>query len=388
MAFRVFGRPMDSWLSHMPCGMMLKSDGFASDISDPDSQFTLKRFCAEQQIKYSDTAVPVQLDTFVRYGMAFRDRFVPELDERLITSLERSPSGYLLTLDDGETVQARRVVLAVGITHFKYVPDNLAHLPPQFLSHSFDHHRLERFKGRNVVVIGAGSSAIDLAALLGEAGAHVQLVARDSSLKFHGKPAGKPRSLWQRIRSPQSGLGPGLRSRFYSDAPVLFHYLPEGYRLKTVRTHLGPSGGWFIKDRVIGKVPLLLGYETKRAEIRDDKVRLTLRATDGTERELTTDHVIAATGYKVDLARLPFLSEEIRSRLRAVEGIPILSSRFESSVPGLYFVGIAAANSFGPLMRFAYGGKFAARRIAQELAKNVSEVSTSVSVVRAAANVK
>src|SRR5580692_4274627 len=45
--FRIFGRPMDSWRAHMPKGMLLKSDGFASNISDPDDQFTLGKFCAD-----------------------------------------------------------------------------------------------------------------------------------------------------------------------------------------------------------------------------------------------------------------------------------------------------------------------------------------------------
>ena len=78
----------------------------------------------------------------------------------------------------------------------------------------------------------------------------------------------------------------------------------------------------------------------------------------------------AATGYKVDLGRLGFLSSDIRSKLKAVKGTPILSSDFESSVPGLYFAGVAAANSFGPVMRFAYGADFNARTIARALSKS------------------
>ena len=70
--FRIFGRPMDSWLAHMPKGMMLKSEGFASDIYDPDADFTLKHFCAERRIEYADTGVPVRLETFSAYGLAFR----------------------------------------------------------------------------------------------------------------------------------------------------------------------------------------------------------------------------------------------------------------------------------------------------------------------------
>src|SRR5579863_2253012 len=135
--FRIFGRPMDSWVSHMPKGMMLKSDGFASNIYDPDEQFTLKQFCAERGIQYADSGVPVHLETFSAYGLAFKERMLPELENKLVVALERSPDGFRLRLEDGESVTVRRVVLAVGITHFEYVPETLASLPPQFVSHSF-----------------------------------------------------------------------------------------------------------------------------------------------------------------------------------------------------------------------------------------------------------
>lgn len=381
--FRIFGRTMDSWLRHMPKGMMLKSDGFASNIYDPDANFTLQSFCAEKGIEYADTGIPVRLETFTAYGLAFKQRMVPELVERLVVSLNHSQDGFVLRLDDGETVQARRVVLAVGITHFPYIPENLAHLPSELLSHSFCHQNLEEFRGRTVVVLGGGSSALDLAGLLHEGGAEVQLVSRRQSLNFHTAPTGKPRSPWQQIRHPQSGLGPGLRSRFFADAPWAFHNLPQHLRLNVVKSALGPSGGWFSRDKVIGRVPLLLGCTPEGAEVKNGKVRLSLRATDGTQREVLSEHLIAATGYKVDLERLTFLSPELRSKLEAVQGTPVLKSDFESSIPGLYFVGIAAANSFGPVMRFAFGAGFAARRLTRCVSKSASGDMVSVPITSA-----
>src|SRR5438132_741413 len=252
--FRIFGRPMDSWLAHMPKGMMLKSDGFASNIYDPDADFTLKQFCAERGIEYSDLGLPVGLETFSAYGLAFQERMVPELEDNLVVALDRTSEGFVLGLDNGEAVTARRVVLAVGITHFEYVPPELARLPSEFLSHSFQHHDLEAFRGRSVVVIGGGASAVDLAGLLHE------------------------------------------------------------------------------------------------------------------------------TGADVELKRLTFASSEIRSRLKAVNGTPVLSSAFESSIPGLYFVGIAAANSFGPVMRFAFGAGFAARTLTRTILKSLPEDSISIPV--------
>jgi thioredoxin reductase len=378
--FRIFGRPMDSWLNHMPKGMMLKSDGFASDIYDPEKAFTLRQFCVERGIKYADTGVPVQLDTFSAYGLAFRDRMVPELEDKLVASVDRAPGGFLLRLEDGETFQARKVVLAVGITHFEHVPETLAHLPAEFFSHSARHREVEPFRGRSVVVIGGGASALDLAGLLREAGADVQMVSRAAELHFHSQPTGKPRSWWQQVRHPQSGLGPGTRSRFYADAPGAFHYLPEGLRLYIVGKALGPSGGWFIRDKVIGKLPLHLGCTPQAAEVQNGKVHLKIRAADGSQSEIVSEHVIAATGYKVDLERLKFLNPEIRSKVQTLNGAPVLSSNFESSVDGLYFGGVAAANSFGPVMRFAFGAGFAARTITTALAKSLSKEASSVPV--------
>jgi thioredoxin reductase len=369
VSFRVFGRAMDSWLAHMPKGMMLKSDGFASNLDDPGNEFTLGQFCAERGIEYADSGVPVHLDTFSAYGLAFRERMVPELEDKVVVSVQRLSDGFRLQLEDGEVFTARKVVLAVGITHFAHTPASLSSLPAEFVSHSYAHYNLEPFKGRDVVVIGGGSSATDLAALLNEAGAKVQLVARQP-LVFHSKSMGKSRTLWEQVRHPRSGLGPGLKSRFFANSPEIFHALPKRFRLHSVRTHLGPAGGWFIKDKVIGRLPVLTGYTPERAEIKDGRVSLRLRAEDSAEREISTEHVIAATGYKVDVERLKFLSPEIRSSIDAVESAPVLTSNFESSVPGLYFIGIAAANSFGPVMRFAYGAAFAARRVVRAAAKS------------------
>jgi thioredoxin reductase len=385
--FRIFGRPMDSWLNHMPKGMMLKSDGFASNIYDPDEAFTLGKFCAEQGIKYLDAGLPVRLEIFSAYGLAFRERLLPELEDKLVVNLDRAPGGFVVRLENGETVTARRVVLAVGITHFEYVPENLSHLPPEFLTHSFRHADPEVFRGRSVVVIGGGSSAIDLAAALHEAGADVQLVARQSALKFHSIPTGKPRSAWHQIRHPQSGLGPGLRSRFFSDAPGLFHYLPERLRIELVARTLGPSAGWFVKDKM-AHVPCLLGYTPQSAEVQDGRVRLHVRSEDGSEREVPTEHIIAATGYKVDLTRLKFLSGGIRSQVRTVKGSPVLSPTFESSAPGVYFAGLAAANSFGPVMRFAFGAGFAARRLTETMVKALAQLPASAPVASVATTAK
>jgi thioredoxin reductase len=119
---------------------------------------------------------------------------------------------------------------------------------------------------------------------------------------------------------------------------------------------------------VEGHIPFLMNVRLKSAAAENGRIRVRLAAGDGSEHDLVTEHVIAATGYKVDLRRLGFLGD-LGNHIRQVENAPVLTSRFESSVPGLYFIGVAAANSFGPLLRFAYGARFAARRVSGHLAK-------------------
>ncbi|MFZ0311430.1 MAG: NAD(P)/FAD-dependent oxidoreductase [Candidatus Korobacteraceae bacterium] len=370
LSFRIFGSPMQSWREHMPPGMLLKSDGFASSLSDPKGSFTLRHFCAEQQIPYHDTRIPVRLETFTAYGLEFQKRFVPQLEQTQVMAIDRIPGGFSLKLAPGEVAAARNVVLAVGISHFHHVPPNLSDLPAQFLSHSSAHSSVEQFRGRNVTVLGGGSSAADLAAILSESGAHVTLLARCASLRFHTGPAAAERSLWERLRRPTSGLGPGLRSRFFADFPWLFRHLPQDLRLRLVRTTFGPAGGWTVKERILGRVPMMLGYTVQRADVLNDQVRLLLTGPHGSEVEHLTGHVIAATGYRVDLRRLTFLSAEISSQLRVVEHTPVVSTDFQSSEPGLFFVGVAAANSFGPVLRFTFGADFTARRVANALQRS------------------
>ena len=231
--------------------------------------------------------------------------------------IERSADGYHIQLEDGARVDARRVVLAVGISHFAYVPDSLSHLPEQLLTHSSAHHDCSVFRDKKVTIVGAGASAIDLATLMHESGVDVSLVARSPVVRFHNKPGPAPRSLWQRMRNPSSGLGPGWKSRFYTDAPGIFRYFPEELRLRIVENHLGPAPGWPMKERVQGKVPMLLGFTIAQAIASNGGVRLSLRSGDGKVREHDTEHVVAATGYKPDIRRLDFLDEAIRNEVRS-----------------------------------------------------------------------
>jgi hypothetical protein len=299
------------------------------------------------------------------------------VEDRQVVSLDRAASGFSMKLDDGETLEPEFVVAAVGISYFARMPAELAHLPADLATHSSAHHDLSAFAGRDITVIGAGSSAVDIATLLHEAGAHVSLVARGSGVRFSSPPSGRPRTRWDRIRRPSTGIGPGWRSWLCENVPGLFRFLPGGARMVIVQRHLGPSSPWGMRARFDAGVRTHLGQTVHRASVEGGRVRLALRGADGTASELLTDHVIAATGYWPQVERIEFLSEGVRGAIRTHVGMPVLSRGFESSVPGLYFVGPPAVDTFGPLMRFMVGSRYVAPLVARRLARQFRRSSSA-----------
>jgi thioredoxin reductase len=364
--YRIFGTPMHSWRSMMPKGMSLKSEGFASYLYDPDDAFTLAHYCKEIKQPYAHFGIPVPLATFAAYGLEFQRRFVPNVETVNIASVEpASAGGFELTTETGEKVGANRVVVAAGITHFGHIPKPLSDLPPELVTHSSRHSDLSAVRGRKVAVVGAGSSAVDLAALMHQAGAIVELIGRRKELVFHSPPS-EP-SLVERLKEPRSLLGRGWRLVAAAEFPQVFHSMPVDFRLRVVRTHLGPSTGWFVREMVEGKFPVHLGTTVEAAEAHGNEVHLKI-GQNGSSRTIVAEHVVAGTGYRMSLRRFKFLGEDLLARIDAVEETPTLSRSFESSVPGLYFVGTISANQFGPLTRFVCGAKFTSRTLSKHLA--------------------
>jgi thioredoxin reductase len=367
VAYRIFGSPMEMWRAHCPRGMFLKSDGFACDLYDPARQFTLKRFCAETQRPYHDSELPVSVETFVDYGVAFQKALVPDLTERLVNRVTATRDGYRLEIEGGETVTAHAVVIATGVSHCEVIPEELKLLPPECCSHSSMHPDLNEFAGKRVLVVGGGASATDTAAILHTLGTPVEILSR-KPIEFHTKSEPKRRTLWDRITKPNFGLGANFRTSMYVAFPDLFHLLPQRLRLRITRRHLPPAAGYFVRHHVVGKVPMHIGYAIREARVTDAGVELLCTDEGGGSLRLQADHVIAATGYRPSVDRLTLLDVKLRTAIKREEGAPLLSRHFESSVPGLYFVGLPSANSFGPVMRFVRGSEWAAGHLGRHLA--------------------
>jgi thioredoxin reductase len=365
VGMRIFGPPMKTWLD-MPASLNLKSFGFATNVYTPYEHSTLPEYCRARGLEDLE---PIAMSSFAQYGLWVQQRLVPEVEAKMVTHVAHGGAGreaFDVALATGERLRARRVVVAVGVTHFARSPEVLRGLPSELASHTAENHDFTRYRGKHVAVIGGGASAVEAAAMVHEAGGHAQLLVRGGPPSFNSRM--DPNRSWrERLRAPLSVLGPSRKSWALQVLPWAFPYLPEKRRVRLTRGYLGPAGPWWLVERFQGKVEVHPGCEVMGAEPDGSQLALRLRE-GGASRTLKVDHVIAGTGYEPDVDRLVFLDEALRGRLTRVERAPALSHRFESSVPGLFFVGPVAAFDFGPLMRFVAGAGYAAPLVARHLA--------------------
>lgn len=359
---QIVGLPMNTWRSHMPAGMYLKSEPYSSVISSPKDGYDMAAYCRTENITYVNRVHPVSREQLLGYADWYTAQLVPDVIKDLVTGISASGDEFKVSFAEQSPVTARQVVVATGVMPHVYVPPELSALPDELVTHSSVHTDLARFSGRKVAVIGAGQSGLEMAALLHESGADVRLIVRRNEIAWltpnpeHVGPLGK-------VRRPVKYLCEGWHCAFW-DTPFAFRRLPKQIRITKARTVLGPAGAWWLKDRVVGVVETLTGTSIVRAEPHGDGVRLGL----GNGSSMDVDHVISSTGYRFNVDNLSFIDQAMRTRIATLNGAPVLSRTCESSVPGLYITGAPAAVSLGPSMRFLAGthnvGRYTARAVA------------------------
>jgi hypothetical protein len=221
-----------------------------------------------------------------------------------------------------------------------------------------------RFTGQRVVVIGAGQSALETAALIHEACGNVEVIARTSRIHWLGWRTRIERfgTIGKLLYSPYD-IGPAGISRIVA-VPDLVKNLPRVVRDQFRVRALRPAGARWLVDR-FKNIAVTTGRSVISAVPYGDELHLKLD--DGTSRRV--HHVLLATGYQVDISRYTFLSRDLHERVSCVDGFPRLCSGFTSSVPGLHFLGAPSAWTYGPLMYFVAGTEYAARSLTRHLAQ-------------------
>ena len=374
----IVGRPMDTWRAHMPLGMFLKSEPYGSAISAATRGYDVATYARLHGFDdYVDRVGPLSLERFLGYADWFTHQLVPDVRDLTVTNVTPQDDGFKVEFAEEAPAFARQVIVATGLLPYMHIPGELSGLPANLMTHSSVHDRLDQFSGRRVAVIGAGQSALQTGALLLEAGAQVQVVARRHELIWEEAVAQVLR-LPDYILRPPSKLCEGWGCAF-ADSPDAFRLLPESVRVRKALTSFGPKGAWWLRDRVEDVVDVLTGHQLRSAEPHGSGVRLHL---DGAKRSsIDVDHVIAGTGFRIDVSRLTYLSPEIQTGLTTRGNCPLVNRAGESTIPGMYFAGALTSVSLGPGVRFISGTHQTAPQLAKSVARRARKGKSRVEPV-------
>jgi FAD-dependent urate hydroxylase len=342
----------------------LKSLAFATNIYVPKRGYSFPDWCRQHGLEDFE---PCTMQSFSAYGLEIQKRFVPDVEQVLATNVSLRAGGFEVALSSGERLRSRKVVVCTGLSGLARIPDVLRELGPDRMRHTFEISDYSEFQGKTVAVIGAGSSAIEAGALVREAGGCSEVFVRGQEAVFHGRTP-RVRPLWESIKNPMTVLGPGRDNWILQQLPLIVYRLPRERRTRFVR-RFGPASPWWIKDRVLGKVPIHVRHEVVEVGNANKRVQLKMRDAEGSSRNVEVDFVIAGTGYDVDVSHLKFLDPEIVGRIHRTERAPSLNINFESSVPGLHFTGPLSFMCFGPLFRFVTGADVTAQRLARRFSR-------------------
>jgi thioredoxin reductase len=349
----------------MPQGMLLRSYWWATNLSDPHKKYGLEQYFQTEEQCESD---PFPREAFIRYALWFQKNLVPNVDETYVETIKRINGRFELTLVDGRKLLSSALVMAPGLLYYVYCPREYDHLSPEVISHTADHVTFDHFQGKRVVIVGGGQSALETAALLNEKGACVELVTR-SQLTWLKSDSMHDRTLITQLRYPKAGIAPGWFNWSLENFPYTFQQLPRDVkdRLLLGRGRYGPAGAAWLKDRIHGNVTV---HELQKVlATKEGNASVTISLSNG--KKLQADHIMLATGYHVDIKKLPMLHPDLLMKIEAYQGAPVLNNGFESSVSGLYFVGISSVLSCGPLYRFVVGTAATAHRVAEMIVRQV-----------------
>jgi thioredoxin reductase len=347
----VLGQPMDFWKKHMPAGMVLRSG--CDWHLDPTERHTLERFLETRGQKPSDVE-PLSLNFYLEYAEWFQKMNDIHARPLRVTGLDERDGRFAASLDDGTVLTAKRVLLAPGFRLFVHIPDELAALfPAELSSHTCDCAAPDRFAGQRVLIIGGRQSAFECAALLAEAGASaVHVCHRHDTPAFTASDWSWVDPLLQRIgsepgwyRSLSDPEREALNARFWTEGRLkLEPWL--GPRLRHEAITIRP------KTRVVG------------SEQSGSALRVRLDTGDTIE----VDHILYATGYKVNLQRVPFLKAgKLIGRIECRDGFPVLDNSLQTTVPSLFVTSLPAARDFGLFFAFTAAVRASARIVGRAI---------------------
>jgi FAD-dependent urate hydroxylase len=349
----VVGRPMGFWTDNMPSGMYLRS-GLDWHL-DAGGVHTFEAFVEDMGLSRVELD-PIPISVFLQYAAWFQEHKGVAVRNRLVTDLARRDGAFVARLDDGDEIVADRLVAAPGVAYFQHLPVWAGNVPPGIAEHTCGLTRFDDLAGARVLIVGGRQSAYEWAALMGEHGAQrVDIVHRHTVPRFE-------RVNWAfvdpYVNATVSSRG-WWRSLPKAQQESIARQFWEVGRL-TLEWWLTPrlTGDWFHR-----------WPETEVLDAQPSSPNGTARVDLSNGESLTVDRIVFATGYKVELGRVPYL-EGLMGELEVSDGSPVLDETFQSTVPGLYLPGMAAARDFGPFLGFTKACPAAASLIVDDLSRS------------------
>ena len=349
----VVGKPMEFWRANMPKGMFLRS---ACDWHlDPTNVHTIEAFLQEQG-KTPEHVEPLSLDFYLSYVEWFRRQKNIQPLPVYLQHLERSATdgSFIATTTDGDLINARRVALAPGFKYFAHAPEELvARLPAGRFQHTAEFVDFSGAKDKRYLIVGGRQSAFEWAALLLEAdAAAVHLSHRHPSPAFGVADWSWVNQIVDNMIDDPSWF----RRLSQAEKDAVSHRMWAEGRLK-----LEP----WLESRVNNERTTLWPETQIVSCTEQENGDLAVVLSNG--EAITVDEIVLATGYKVDIARVPFLASSLLARLETRNGFPVLDDHFETSVPGLFITSMPAMQDFGPFFGFTVSVRTAAKLICEAL---------------------
>ena len=356
--YLIVGKPMEFWRVNMPKGMYLRSDW--QWYLDPTDQHTIDKFLEIKNLTREETE-PLSLDFYLDYVDWFQKQskidvlpiYVKNLDH-----IDEDDYRFRATMDDGKVILAKRVVVALGFSSFKYQPEELIDiLPTGRFSHTVDMVDFDQLKGKRCLIIGGRQSAFEWAALIVEAGGKMVHVCHR-----HDTPSFETADWsWIDPMMDEMTVNPSwFRNLSQEEKDDINHRLwIEG------RKKLEP---WLLPRITNDHVKIWPNANVMSCEVLSSGE---LEVTLDIDETLTVDHVILATGYKVKIGQIAVLANgNIMDSLETKNNYPVLDENFQTNIPGLYITSLPAAQDFGPFVGFTVASRISAKVIGAALQKS------------------
>jgi FAD-dependent urate hydroxylase len=339
---RIVGRPLSFWREQMPADMFLRSG--CDWTLDADGVHSFAAYFEERGYAPGEHD-PIPISVFLDHTEWFREQKRLDVEEILVESLTTANGAFVARMSDGSTITAAKVLAAPGIAHYAQLPAWYADLPAERRTHTSERVSFEDLSGARVAVIGGRQSAYEWAALLCDHGA-----AKVDVIHRHDTPAFE-RVSWAFV-DPYVVQTEAERG-WWRSLPA---ERQRGIGLEFWRVGRLTLEHWLTPRLDPAVVTSRPHTQVVSVDTGQDAVRLGL--SDG--EVLEVEHVIAASGYRADLAAVPYLAG-VLDRVSVTDGFPDLSPGFETTLPGLFVTGFSATRDFGPFYGFTKGCPSAAR---------------------------